>query len=57
MEYDELRTIWLVGDGYQVIRFWNNEVLENIEGVLLKIREVLGVKVHPHPASPVKGEA
>jgi very-short-patch-repair endonuclease len=26
--------------GYQVLRFWNNEVLVNMEGVLEKIREV-----------------
>jgi len=38
---DELRTDWLIKDGYQVIRFWNNEVLENLEGVLLKIKETL----------------
>jgi len=27
--------------GYQVLRFWDNEVLVNMEGVLEKIREVL----------------
>jgi len=27
--------------GYQVLRFWNNEVLVNTEGVLEKIEEAL----------------
>ena len=41
MERDEERTIWLKGRGYQIIRFWNNEVLMNLEGVLESIREAL----------------
>jgi very-short-patch-repair endonuclease len=28
--------------GYQVLRFWNNDVLANMEGVLEKMKEVLG---------------
>jgi very-short-patch-repair endonuclease len=38
---DEQRTAWLEKDGYRVIRFWNNDVLLNIEGVLTKIKEAL----------------
>jgi len=34
---DEKRTIWLQQKGYKVIRFWDNEVLQNIDGVLEKI--------------------
>ena len=26
-EYDEKRTVWLKTQGYNVIRFWNNDVL------------------------------
>ena len=33
IEYDEKRTQFLESKGYTVIRFWNNEVLTNIEGV------------------------
>ena len=29
--------------GYKVIRFWNNEIDNNIEGVLQRIKEVCGV--------------
>jgi very-short-patch-repair endonuclease len=30
---DAQRTAWLEGQGFRVIRCWNNEVLQNIEGV------------------------
>ncbi|MDP6389070.1 MAG: DUF559 domain-containing protein [Alphaproteobacteria bacterium] len=33
-EDDSARTLYLQSSGYRVIRFWNNEVLENIDGVL-----------------------
>ena len=33
VEYDNQRTQWLEKRGYRVIRFWNNEVLTNLEGV------------------------
>jgi len=35
---DEQRTNWLISEGYNVLRFWNNEVLTNLEGVLEEIR-------------------
>jgi very-short-patch-repair endonuclease len=38
---DEKRTMWLQQRGYQVIRFWDNEVLQNIDGVLEKILAAL----------------
>ncbi len=31
---DAARTAWLEARGYRVIRFWNNEVIGNIEAVL-----------------------
>jgi very-short-patch-repair endonuclease len=31
---DEIRTAFLESKGYEVIRFWNNEVLGSIEGVI-----------------------
>ncbi len=33
-EKDKQRDAWLRGEGFKVLRFWNNEVLQNIEGVL-----------------------
>jgi len=50
---DKARDKWLNERGYRVLRFWNNEVLENREGVLEKI--VLSLN-HPLPNPPLKGE-
>ena len=41
IEYDEKRTKFLNEKGYKVIRFWNNEIDNNIEGVYLKILKVI----------------
>ena len=38
---DEARTEWLEARGYRVLRFWNNDVLQNTEGVLVRIGEAL----------------
>lgn len=40
---DAARTIVLNSFGYHVIRFWNNDVLNNLDGVLLTILKELGV--------------
>ena len=40
-EYDEERTKYLESQGYKVIRFWNNDVMNNIEGVILTIVHAL----------------
>ncbi len=39
---DEQRTNYLESRGYKVIRFWNNDVLQNADGVLIRISESLG---------------
>ena len=38
---DNLRTQRLKRRGYRVLRFWNNEVVNNIEGVLYTINQSL----------------
>jgi len=38
---DEARTAYLEAQGYRVIRFWNNDVLERIEGVVAEIERAL----------------
>src|SRR6266540_944590 len=40
-EYDSERTVYLESKGYQVIRFWNSEVMNDIEGVLPAILQKL----------------
>jgi very-short-patch-repair endonuclease len=37
VEYDASRTQWLNARGYRVVRFWNNDVLANTEGVMAAI--------------------
>ena len=44
IEYDKSRTEYLNTLGYKVIRFWNNEIYENIEGVVLRLKE----EINPH---------
>ena len=44
IEYDERRTVFLNAQGYRVLRFWNNEVLQQTEAVLEKIIEMCGEK-------------
>jgi len=34
VDYDEMRTRMLELNGFRVLRFWNNEVLKDCEGVL-----------------------
>jgi very-short-patch-repair endonuclease len=44
-EAEARRARWMRAAGYHVLRFWNNEVMENIEGVLEQIARASGVKV------------
>jgi very-short-patch-repair endonuclease len=40
-EADTRRTAWLEAEGWHVIRFWNNEVLSNSDGVAERVLRVL----------------
>ena len=47
--YDTARTAWLDQQGFRVVRFWNSEVLTNLEGVReVILREVLS-RIRPPP--------
>jgi very-short-patch-repair endonuclease len=48
---DEQRDAWLEREGYTVVRFWDNEVLTNIGGVLEVLREK-SRRPPPSPQSP-----
>ena len=57
---DASRTAFLESKGYRVLRFWNNDILKNIDGVA---QTIAGVLATPHPAralrespSPSRGE-
>ena len=56
-KHDEARTAYLREQGLKVIRFWNNEVMENTTGVLEAIHEALGPSPQPSPrASGERGK-
>jgi isoleucyl-tRNA synthetase/very-short-patch-repair endonuclease len=46
---DEERTKLLEKEGFKVIRFWNNEIFENIDGIYEVIVRELENGGHPHP--------
>ena len=54
-DYDKNRTKYLQNIGYRVIRFWNNEVMNNIEGVLESLHDQIEEPL-PHPTPLPKGE-
>jgi very-short-patch-repair endonuclease len=41
---DAARTAWLEAQGYRVLRFWNNEVFENLDAVLRAISLACGAQ-------------
>jgi len=49
---DETRSAFLRSRGYTVLRFWDNEVFENIDGVLERIAQVLSECDEPQKPSP-----
>jgi very-short-patch-repair endonuclease len=53
---DADRTEFLERRGYRVIRFWNNDVLTNIEGVVNTIERALSDRPSPNPSRDAGGE-
>jgi len=51
---DERRSAVMAREGYEVIRFWNNDVFENLDGVLEMICAALARRIPSpsHPAAP-----
>ena len=52
--HDAVRDEWLMGRGFRVIRFWNNDVLNQGNAVVQAILDALSAP--PPQPSPVKGE-
>src|SRR5271165_6951338 len=46
---DAVRDQWLADHRYRVLRFWNNEVMDNIEGVWDMILLAATAERPPHP--------
>ena len=53
-EADAERTKTIEAEGYRLLRFWNNDVLGNPDGVLTIIASALPMP-HPHPTLPHRG--
>jgi very-short-patch-repair endonuclease len=54
-ENDIKRDTWLNSEGFEVLRFWNNEIFENLEGVLDVIRKKL-LSPSPNPSHQGRGD-
>ena len=52
--YDRVRTQFLLSAGFRVLRFWNNQVLKEIDTVRERIWNAL--PTHPLPNLPPEGE-
>ena len=54
-EYDMIRTRFLEQEGYRVLRFWNNDVMENLDGVVKRIEQELAHRPSPSPSRAREG--
>ena len=55
-ENDSVRTQSLESQGFRVLRFWNNQVIQEIDGVKAAILEVLEApESDPRPSLPPRG--
>ena len=55
---DQIRDAWMKGQGFRTLRFWNNDVLENTDGVVEAILAELRNSLPPFaptPALPRRG--
>jgi very-short-patch-repair endonuclease len=61
-ERDKARDLDLAQRGFRVLRFWNNDILTNSNGVLERILEAIetppspGSELRSEPPSPTRGE-
>src|SRR5262249_17331095 len=53
--YDAKRDAWLRGEGFRILRFWNNDVLKNLRGVLERVGQALESAPPPSLTRPRKG--
>ena len=53
--YDAKRDAWLRSQGFRILRFWNNDVLKNLGGVLERVAEAVQEPLPPSLTLPRKG--
>ena len=51
--YDAKRTAWLGGQGFRVLRFWDNDVLKDTDAA---VRAIFTALAPPPYSSPTRGE-
>jgi very-short-patch-repair endonuclease len=54
--HDAERDVWLRGQGFAVLRYWNNEVIENLDGVLEDILRHLALPPSLAPSHRGRGD-
>ena len=54
-EYDNIRSEWLFSQGFKVLRFYDNDILRNIEGVLEVIKNEIENHATPSPGPSHQG--
>ncbi|MBT9512488.1 MAG: endonuclease domain-containing protein [Acidovorax sp.] len=55
-EHDAIRDAWLRSQGFTVLRFWNNDILQSTEAVLESIYTAMRGTAPSPPPSPPAGE-
>jgi very-short-patch-repair endonuclease len=54
---DAKRDVYMKSNGYRVLRFWNNDVMRNLDGVLQTAADTLSTAAPPtpDPSPPLRG--
>jgi very-short-patch-repair endonuclease len=59
IEYDRIRTQWLTSRGFRVLRIWNHDVFENVDGIVdviwRALQDVAAAAISP-PSSALPAE-
>lgn len=57
IDYDKTRTKYLISKGYQIIRYDNSQILNNLDGVFADLTLKLALRPSPNPSLPGRGTA
>ncbi|WP_374527193.1 endonuclease domain-containing protein [Novosphingobium sp.] len=54
-DHDARRDGWLQANGFRLVRFTNQDVLDNVEGVVTRLSELIAASTHPQPLPQAGG--
>ena len=54
--HDARRDAWLHSQGFKVMRFWNNEIMSNLDGILVTVMAAVSERSPLPRPSPARGE-